>query len=196
MYNVMARVGSTMIDAKAQIGLAIDPAVQERQWVARCREGDEMALTCLISRHRARLVRTATNLLRDRHEAEDVAQESFLKGFREIGKLREDRAFSGYLYRICVRLCMDRLRLKKPELTEFDKVQPHSGGFVENKVVVEKLLAQLPAELRTTLVLREMEQLSYEEVAEVMHVPIGTVRSRLHTARERFRKLWLEAMSE
>ena len=67
---------------------------------------------------------------------------------------------------------------------------------MENRVVIEKLLAQLPAELRTTLVLREMEQLSYEEVAEVMHVPIGTVRSRLHTARERFRKLWIEAMSE
>jgi RNA polymerase sigma-70 factor (ECF subfamily) len=54
----------------------------------------------------------------------------------------------------------------------------------------------LPAELRTTLVLREIEQLSYEEVAEMMHVPIGTVRSRLHTARERFRKLWIEAMAE
>ena len=91
---------------------------------------------------------------------------------------------------------MDRLRLKRPELTEFDKIQPHSGPAVENRVVVEKLLAQLPAELRTTLVLREMEQLSYEEVAEVMHVPIGTVRSRLHTARERFRKLWIEAMGE
>ncbi len=196
MYNVMAGVGYTMIDATVGSNVAIDPAVQERQWVARCREGDEGALTCLISRHRNRLVRTATNLLRDRHEAEDVAQESFLKGFREIGKLRDDRAFSGYLYRICVRLCMDRLRLKRPEIAEFDKAQPHSGGFVENKIVVEKLLAQLPAELRTTLVLREMEQLSYDEVAEVMHVPIGTVRSRLHTARERFRRLWLEAMSE
>jgi RNA polymerase sigma-70 factor, ECF subfamily len=196
MYNDVASIGSSMIDVKVQVGLGLDPAAQERQWVARCREGDETALTCLIARHRNRLVRTATNLLRDRHEAEDIAQEAFLKGFREIGKLRDDRAFSGYLYRICVRLCMDRLRLKRPELTEFDKIQPHSGPAVENRVVVEKLLAQLPAELRTTLVLREMEQLSYEEVAEVMHVPIGTVRSRLHTARERFRKLWIEAMGE
>ena len=185
-----------MMDAKASAAFGVDPAVQERQWVARCREGDEAALTCLIARHRNRLVRTATNLLRDRHEAEDIAQEAFLKGFREIAKLRDDRAFSGYLYRICVRLCMDRLRLKRPELTEFDKAESHQGGNVENRVVIEKLLAQLPAELRTTLVLREMEQLSYEEVAEVMRVPIGTVRSRLHTARERFRKLWTEAMSE
>jgi RNA polymerase sigma-70 factor (ECF subfamily) len=171
-----------------------DAAAQERQWVSRIRVGDESALAFIISRHRQRLVRTATNLLRDSHEAEDVAQESFLKAFREIGKLRDDRAFSGFIYRICVRLCMDRLRLKRAELIEFDSAQPHSGGAVENKVMVEKLLAQLPADLRTTLVLREMEQLSYEEVAEVMHVPIGTVRSRLHTARERFRKLWIEAV--
>jgi RNA polymerase sigma-70 factor (ECF subfamily) len=185
-----------MIEAKTAAPLATDAAAQERQWVSRCRSGDEVALGCLIARHRNRLVRTATNLLRDRHEAEDVAQESFLKAFREIAKLRDDRAFSGYLYRICVRLCMDRLRLKRAELVEFDSAQPHSGGTVENRVVIEKLLAQLPAELRTTLVLREMEQLSYEEVAEVMRVPIGTVRSRLHTARERFRKLWIEAVGE
>jgi RNA polymerase sigma-70 factor, ECF subfamily len=185
-----------MIDRNLYAAVAVDPVAQERQWVARCRQGDETALGFLIARHRNRLIRTATNLLRDRHEAEDVAQEAFLKGFREISKLRDDRAFSGYLYRICVRLCMDRLRLKRAELTEFDSVQPHAGGTVENRVVIEKLLAQLPAELRTTLVLREMEQLSYEEVAEVMHVPIGTVRSRLHTARERFRKLWIEAVGE
>jgi RNA polymerase sigma-70 factor (ECF subfamily) len=88
------------------------------------------------------------------------------------------------------------LRLKRAEIAELDAVQAHEGGNVENRVVVEKLLAQLPAELRTTLVLREMEQLSYEEVATAMNVPIGTVRSRLHTARERFRKLWVEAVGE
>lgn len=173
-----------------------DPAVQERYWVSRCREGDETALGYLITKHRTRLVRTATNLLRDRHEAEDVAQDAFLKAFREITKLRDDRAFSGYLYRICVRLCMDRLRLKRAELVEFDCSEPHCGGTVENRVVIEKLLALMPTDLRTTLILREMEQLSYEEVAEVMRVPIGTVRSRLHTARERFRKLWVEAVGE
>ena len=74
-------------------------------------------------------------------------------------------------------------------------------AFVCNKSesvlsVIEKCLDQLPTDLRTTLVLREIEQLSYEEVAEAMRVPIGTVRSRLHTAREKFRKLWLEAVAE
>lgn len=173
-----------------------DAIADEAQYVARCRAGDEAALCHLIERHRNRLIHTATNLLRDRHEAEDVSQEAFLKAFREIHRLREDRAFPGFLYRICVRLCMDRLRLKRAEPAEFDSVQASEGISIENRVVIEKLLGLLPAELRTTLVLREIEQLSYEEVAEVMHVPIGTVRSRLHTARERFRKLWMEAMGE
>jgi RNA polymerase sigma-70 factor (ECF subfamily) len=170
--------------------------LQERHWVAQCRAGDTSALTQLIARHRNRLVRTAGHLLRDRHEAEDVSQEAFLKAFRELHKLRDDRAFSGFLYRICVRLCMDRLRLKRAEVAEIDSVQQHNGGQVENRVVIEKLLDCLPADLRTTLVLREIEQLSYEEVASVMGVPVGTVRSRLHTARERFRVLWQEAMGE
>ncbi len=193
MYNV-----STVSSAYSEMHLipAIDPAVQELHWVRRCRAGDENALTMLIDRHRTRLVRTAANILRDRHEAEDIAQEAFLKAFREIHKLRDDRAFSGYLYRICVRLCMDRLRLKRPELTDLDSLQPHNDEPVETRVVVENLLWKLPDELRTTLVLRELEQLSYDEVAVVMQVPVGTVRSRLHTARERFRKLWMEATGE
>jgi len=185
-----------MIEASLSPSSRLENAIDELQWVFRCRQGDETALGHLIARHRNRLIRTATNLLRDRHEAEDVAQESFLKAFREISRLRDDRAFSGYLYRICVRLCMDRLRLKRAEPAEFDSIQEHEGGHIVNKVVIEKCLDELPAELRTTLVLREIEQLSYEEVAEVMRVPIGTVRSRLHTAREKFRKLWLEALGD
>ena len=185
-----------MLDAQVINTSRIDSINDELQWVYRCRHGDEAALSLLVSRHRNRLIRTATNLLRDRHEAEDVSQEAFLKAFREISRLRDDRAFSGYLYRICVRLCMDRLRLKRAEPAEFDSVQECEGGAIENKVVIQKVLGQMPGELRTTLVLREIEQLSYEEVAEAMQVPIGTVRSRLHTAREKFRKLWLEAMSE
>lgn len=194
--RVNIEVESVMVDAKLSGMGRAEALFEESTWVSRCRHGDETALGLLIARHRNRLIRTAANLLRDRHEAEDVAQESFLKAFRELGRLRDDRAFSGYIYRICVRLCMDRLRLKRAEPGEFDRIQDHQGASVENRVVIERILDQLPYDLRTTLVLREMEQLSYEEVAEAMHVPIGTVRSRLHTARERFRKLWVEATTE
>ncbi len=180
----------------SESGSAIELRLVELEWVNRCRHGDGAALEALIAKHRSRLVRTAANLLRDRYEAEDVAQEAFIKAFREIGKLRDDRAFAGYIYRICVRLCMDRLRQRRPEVIEFDAVQQSTSSSVDTRILVEKLLNLLPLDQRTTLVLREIEQLSYEEVAEFMKVPIGTVRSRLHAARERFRKLWLEAVKD
>lgn len=173
-----------------------EAAVDHSRWVDRCRAGDETAVTVLISQHRTRIVRTAQNLLRDRYEAEDVAQETFLKALREIHKLRDNRAFSSYLYRICVRLCMDRLRMRRAHPAEFDQPLPAEDKAIENRVMVNRLLDMLPSDLRTTLVLREMEQLSYDEIAELMSVPTGTVRSRLHAARERFRKLWLEATAE
>ncbi len=169
-----------------------EAAYEDVRWIERVRTGDEAALATLVARHRARLIRVAANILRDPMEAEDVAQDAFIRAFREIRNLRDDRAFSGYLYRICVRLCMDRLRSRRAEPAEFDGVVPHQGSRVENRVVIEKLLQLLPPDLRTTLVLREIEQMSYEEVAQAMNVPVGTVRSRLHTARERFRDLWLQ----
>lgn len=185
-----------MLGIRAIKTVASEAEVEQLRWVQRCREGDEAALSVIIAKHRARIVRVAANILRDRYEAEDVAQESFLKAFREIHRLRDDRAFASYLYRICVRICMDRLRSKRSEPAEFDMVQESDGPSVENRLVIEKLLDEMSPDLRMTLVLREMEQLSYEEVADMMQVPIGTVRSRLHAAREKFRKLWLDATRE
>ncbi len=169
---------------------ALDPKAEEAQLVFRTRQGDQNALRELVTRHRIRLIRTAANVLRDPTEAEDVAQEAFLKAFRELYRLRDDRAFSSFVYRICVRLCVDRLRLKRAEPSPIEPREQSPGGSIETRMLVERLLNQLPPDLRLTLVLREMEQLSYEEVAEAMGVPVGTVRSRLHTARERFRTLW------
>jgi len=183
-----------MLDVKLGLKAVVPTAADDCYWVARCRAGDEQALSLMVEKHRARLVHTAANILRDRFEAEDVAQEAFLKAFRELNRLRDDKSFPGYVYQICVRLCMDRLRSKRIEAAEFEVTTPAESRNIENRVLIEKLLDQLPPDLRTTLVLREIEQLSYEEVAEAMHVPVGTVRSRLHVARERFRKLWVEAL--
>jgi RNA polymerase sigma-70 factor (ECF subfamily) len=185
-----------MFRAQAAIQSRNEQVLEELQWIDRCRQGDEAAMGALIAKHRTRLVRVAANVLRDSFEAEDVTQEAFLKAFRELHKLREDSAFSGYIYKICIRLCMDRLRSRKSESLVVDKPEPSRGQQIETKVVIHDLLEELSPELRLTLVLREMEQLSYEEVAEMMHVPVGTVRSRLHTARERFRSLWVAATGE
>jgi RNA polymerase sigma-70 factor (ECF subfamily) len=181
------------VKAHAQQNVFSDARIEEAKLVRQVREGDDDALRSLVDKHRVRLIRTAANILRDPMEAEDVAQEAFLKAFRELHRLRDDRAFASFIYRICVRLCVDRLRLKRAEPTALEPSERTAQGSIETRVLVERLLEKLPADLRATLVLREMEQMSYEEVARLMEVPIGTVRSRLHTAREKFRALWIAA---
>jgi RNA polymerase sigma-70 factor (ECF subfamily) len=170
-----------------------DSRANELFLVARVRRGDADAMSAVAALHRKRIIRVAANALRDVNEAEDVAQDAFLKAFREIHRLRDDRAFASYLYKICVRLCMDRLRSRRSEPSQVEFTHASEGPGIETKVVVERLLEQLSPTLRLTLILREMEQFSYEEVAEYMNVPVGTVRSRLHAARERFRLLWSQA---
>ncbi len=169
---------------------------EDLQVLARCRAGNEDAMAIVIAKHRRRLIRIAANVLRDRHEAEDVAQEAFIKGFRQLGRLRDDRAFASFLYRITVRLCMDKLRGRRAQPAIVDSPQASGEREVETKILAHDLLDRLSPDLKMTLVLREMEQLSYEEVAVVMGVPVGTVRSRLHTARERFREMWIQATVE
>jgi len=182
-----------MIFARAQEALFNEPREYEAQLVYRARQDDEQAVRELIDRHRVRLIRTAANILHNPAEAEDIAQESFLKAFRELHRLRDDRAFASFIYRICVRLCVDYLRLKRAETSPLEPSMPVVNGTIETRLLVNKLLDKLPPDLRTTLLLREVEQLSYSEIADTMNVPIGTVRSRLHTARERFRHLWVSA---
>ena len=173
-----------------QAGIS-ESRLKDAQWVLKLKNGDTSAIGCLIEAHRTGLTTTAFNILRDRAEAEDTAQDAFLKAFREIHRLRDDSAFKNYLYRIAIRLCLDRLRHKKPESTSLDHTFSYSGPDIENRMQIEKVLRRLSPEHRTVLVLREIQQLDYDEIASVMQIPIGTVRSRLHVAREKFRQMWV-----
>ena len=166
--------------------------VQDCHLVLRAREGDQTAVARLIERHRVGLVKVAANILRDPSEAEDVAQEAFIKVFGQLSSLRDDLGFKRYLYQIAVRLCIDRMRRIRPE----PQSEIHGGTArredIESRVHIERVLAKLPTDLRTTLVLREIEELDYTEIADILQIPVGTVRSRLHSARERFRVLWMD----
>ncbi len=88
---------------------------------------------------------------------------------------------------------MDKLRSRKAAPAECDLVEESEGARIENRLLIQKLLKSLSPDLRITLVLREVEQFSYEEISAITHVPVGTVRSRLHAAREKFRDLWMNA---
>ncbi len=168
--------------------------LDERSWVARARVGDEAAFAWLLSRYRKRAVRLAAHVLRRDADAEDVAQDAFIQAFRNLRKLESDASFSTWLFRIVVRLSIDRTRsarwTRETGGDDVEGVELSSASAIETRIVVEQLLDRLTPAVRAALVLREIEGLEYDEIAAVLAVPVGTVRSRLHAARAQFRELW------
>jgi RNA polymerase sigma-70 factor (ECF subfamily) len=185
--------GARVMEGWRERSLPAEEAVEERELVRGCQRGDESAFRELLRRHRSRAVYMAAQILRDRTEAEDVAQEAFLQVFRSIQKFRGDASFSSWLYRIVVNLCLDRGRRAVGRMTvplDEERDLEAAGGAWETRLQVEALLGRLSGELRITLLLREVGGLSYEEIARELKIPVGTVRSRLSAAREQFRRLW------
>ena len=173
---------------------------EERAWLDRCVEGDERAIRWVLNRYRDRVVRLAGHVLHNPREAEDVAQEAFVKAFRQIGQFRGDSGFYAWLYRIVINLCLDRMRRKcmtsemplEETVSHFVACSPD----VEKRLSVAQVLDSLTPPMRAALVLREVEGLEYAEIADVLHIPVGTVRSRLNTAREQFRRRWTALQEE
>lgn len=164
--------------------------------IARCQAGEREAFGVLLNRYRDRVVNLAYQLLRQRDDAEDVAQEAFIQAFTALDSFRGEAQWFTWLYRITVNLCLHRKRRAKeteplqaasvserPETTDVE-------SQALTKLMVERTLDTLSEPLRVVLILREMHDLSYEEIAEVLDIPIGTVRSRLNEARRRFREAW------
>lgn len=173
---------------------------EEARWLLRARAGDAAALGWLLERYRTRTVRLAAHVLRAEADAEDVAQEAFVRAFRHLHTLRgEGASFGPWLRRIVVRLCLDRLRRGRQEasaLSNEDWSAPAPTGSPDTCLLINALLDTLSPPLRAALVLREMEGLGYDKIAHVLAVPVGTVRSRLHAARAQFRALWMDAHQE
>ena len=174
---------------------------EERAWLDRCVAGDERAIRWVLDRYRDRVVRLASHVLHNSREAEDVAQEAFVKAFRQIGQFRGDSGFYAWLYRIVINLCLDRMRRKSASSeTSFEE-----SGFasmvantpdIEKRLAVEQVLNSLTLPMRAALVLREVEGMEYSEIAVILQIPVGTVRSRLNTARDQFRRRWMAVQEE
>ena len=176
---------------------------EEECWIDRARRGDAAAIDWLLDRYRNRIVRLAAHVLRRPGEAEDVAQEAFVRAFRSLHTYRAEGRFYTWLYQIAVRTCLERRRLARWDremplemLSGSEAGADPSLEAVESRMLVETLLDRLTPPMRAMLALRELEGLEYEEIAEVLQIPIGRVRWRLHTARAQFQELWRQAKQE
>ena len=174
----------------------------DQQLVDQVMAGNKNAFNLLVMRYQHRVAALIARFVKDPREVEDVAQEAFLKAFRALPLFRGDSAFYTWLYRIAVNTAKNYLvaRNRRPPAQdlEIDEVEPTETGSVlreiespegslstsELKVAVEAALDSLPEELKTAFILREFSGLSYEDIAEVMDCPVGTVRSRIFRARE------------
>ena len=180
-----------------------EEAADETRQLARARKGDQAAIGWLIARYRQRAVRLAAHILRRPHEAEDVAQEAFIRAFKNLHTFRGEGRFYTWLYPIIVRICLDRQRVRSwnaEESLDLDalcsEVAHLPSERIENHVLVEMLLDRLSPPMRAMLVLRELEGMEYAEIAVMLNIPIGRVKWRLHEARAQFRVLWEAAMQE
>ena len=178
------------------------PEQSDLELVRRAQRNERGAFDLLVLKYQHKVVKLVARLLRDPAEAEDVAQEAFVKAYRALGSFRGDSAFYTWLYRIAVNTARNAIasRQRRPleyeaELSESEQSNlasrlrhtdtPEATALSEEiRATVNDAIEQLPEDLRTAIVLREVEGLSYEEIAAAMDCPVGTVRSRIFRARE------------
>jgi RNA polymerase sigma-70 factor (ECF subfamily) len=175
----------------------------DQQLVERAQRGEKHAFELLVSKYERKLARLLSRFIRDPTEVEDVTQEAFIKAYRALPSFRGDSAFYTWLYRIGINTAKNYLVAmgrRAPTTTGYDSDE--AEGFEEGEQLrdlntpenmmmsrqvaetVNRTLEELPEELRIAISLREIEGLSYEDIAEAMDCPIGTVRSRIFRARE------------
>jgi RNA polymerase sigma-70 factor, ECF subfamily len=174
----------------------------DQKLVVRVQKGDKTAFDLLVRKYQHKVAKLVSRYVRDRGEVEDVTQEALIKAYRAIGGFRGESAFYTWLYRIAVNTAKNYLEsqgrrppgsdveIEGAELIESgeglrDQATPERQMLTnEIATTVHRVLEHLPPDLRTAITLREIEGMSYEEIAEVMDCPIGTVRSRIFRARE------------
>jgi len=174
----------------------------DRELVERVQKGDKRAFDLLIRKYQHKIVSVISRYVSDWSECQDVAQEAFIRAYRAIGNFRGDAQFYTWIYKIAVNTAKNHLvsqgrRPPKDDIAVDDAMLLDGGAWLKDRATPEHELLrqeieqtvfdtveQLPEELKTAITLREVDGLSYEEIAERMNCPIGTVRSRIFRARD------------
>ncbi|MBC5636704.1 MULTISPECIES: RNA polymerase sigma factor SigW [Ornithinibacillus] len=174
--------------------------------IKQVKKGDQAAFEDVILFYQDKIYQHCYRMLGNAHEAEDIAQEAFIRAYINIHSYDERRKFSTWLYRIATNLTIDRLRKRKPdyyldaEVKGTDGLDMYSQLAADEKLpedqleglelqnYIQKQIAELPAKYRSIIMLRYLEDFSLQEISEILDIPIGTVKTRIHRGREALRK--------
>jgi RNA polymerase sigma-70 factor (ECF subfamily) len=174
----------------------------DEELVRQVQQGDKKAFDVLVRKYQYKIAQLINRFIKDPHEALDVSQEAFIKAYRALPSFRGESAFYTWLYRIAINTAKNHIAMRSRRPSD-DEIDIEDAEQFESAVrlrdqdtperlllteelagVIQRTLEELPEELRTALSLREFEGLSYDEIAQVMNCPVGTVRSRIFRARE------------
>ena len=167
--------------------------------ITRFKDGDLSAFEELVRKYQDRIYNLCRYMIQDAHDAQDAAQDVFLKAYENLKAFKPDASLYTWLYRIAVNTCLDYKKKSRPEQAEDESViddlastEPSPEQRYQSKEIgqaIQAALQKLPEQLRAAIVLKEIEELSYEEIAEALDTSSGTVKSRISRAREELRRL-------
>ncbi len=173
--------------------------VDDTNSINRFRNGDVSGFEELVRRYQDRIYNLCRYMIQDAHDAQDAAQDAFLKAYRNLNAFKPDASFYTWLFRIAVNTCLDYKKKARPAqledeslvdgLASAERSPEERYQSKEIGLAIQAALGKLPQHLRAAVVLKEMEDLSYEEIAETLQISIGTVKSRISRAREELRRL-------
>ncbi|SFB24010.1 MULTISPECIES: RNA polymerase sigma factor SigW [unclassified Bacillus (in: firmicutes)] len=182
----------------------MDVIVKKR--IMEVKKGDQNAFSEIVEIYKDKVFQLCYRMLGNRHEAEDIAQEAFIRAYVNINSFNMNLKFSTWLYRIATNLCIDRIRKKKPDyfldaevsgtdgLTMYSQI-PSDTPLPEKELeslelqdTIQKEILKLPEKYRSAIVLKYVEELSLNEISEILDLPLGTVKTRIHRGREALRQ--------
>lgn len=179
---------------------------KDSELIRKAKQGDTKAYDELLSKYKGSVYNLVFRMVRDKQEAEDLTQEAFIKAFKSLVSFNEDYAFSTWLYKIATNNCIDFFRKRKLQTYSLDKPIKYKDSEIQQELpdpdlnpekrilarertqIIQEAINTLPEKYHTAIVLRHQEEKSYEEIAQILELPLGTVKARIFRAREMLNK--------